>query len=70
MPHYRLTANSKVRAGFAQTSKDLGVVKAGQIIEALQTKLNEAGITRVRFTGVCRRGPSALSLRLTPLCVI
>jgi hypothetical protein len=41
----------KKRAGFLATSKDLGAVKAGTKIIALETKVNKQGITRVRFSG-------------------
>jgi hypothetical protein len=45
---YRVMANSKIRAGFAMTSKDKGMIKAGTVVKALEERVNNAGITRVR----------------------
>ena len=39
------------RAGFAMNSKKAGTLQAGDVISALETKLNPNGITRIRFAG-------------------
>ena len=46
---YKVVVNSKLRAGFEPTSKDLGTLPAGQTITALETRVNSKGVTRVRF---------------------
>jgi len=48
---YKVKSNAKVRAGFAPTSQDLGerVVAVGEKITALETRVNDKGIVRVRF---------------------
>ena len=47
---YILRQRAVVRDGFEMTSKATGTsLKIGQTIVALETKVNEKGITRVRF---------------------
>ena len=49
----------KLRAGFEQTSEDLGVIPAGQVIDVEEKRVNELGITRVR----CSEGWLSVSAR-------
>lgn len=46
---YKATVNGLVREGFAMTTKKAGTLRKGSIIEALETKVNDKGVTRVRF---------------------
>lgn len=45
----RVKVDAKIRSGFEATSAACGLAKAGQLIEILETRLNEKEIRRVRF---------------------
>lgn len=46
---YTATVNGLVREGFAMTTKKAGTLKKGSTIESIETKVNDKGVTRVRF---------------------
>lgn len=47
---YTVILAAKKRAGFDPTSQDLGIVHVGQVITELESRVNEQGITRVRYS--------------------
>ena len=46
---YTIKLAAKIREGFEATSRDLGIAPIGQIITELESRVNDKGITRVRY---------------------
>ena len=46
---WRVVLEAKIRSGFEQTSADRGMLEFGRVIEELESRVNEIGVTRVRF---------------------
>ena len=47
--NYRAVVNGLVREGFQMNTKKTGTLKKGSEINALETRVNDQGVTRVRF---------------------
>ena len=41
------------RAGFSMESDKVGILEVGELVTVLETRVNEANTTRVRFEKVC-----------------
>ena len=48
---YCVIAQSRVRAGFATDSEDMGIIDPGEIVETLEGRVNRNGVMRIRFGG-------------------
>ena len=46
---YKAIVNGLTRQGFEMSTKKVGTLKKGSVIEALETRVNDKGVTRVRF---------------------
>eukprot|EP01043_Picozoa_sp_COSAG02_P084618 COSAG02_NODE_22418_length_753_cov_1.139144_1_plen_250_part_11 len=49
-PQYTVKLMARVRSGFEQSSADQGVAKVGEVITELESRVNEKGIKRIRFS--------------------
>jgi len=48
---YRCVKKSQIRSGFEMDSAKAGVMAVGTELEALELRVNDKGVTRVRFSG-------------------
>ena len=47
---YRVEVPARVRAGFEAASEDRGIAQPGEVVDVLESRENDAGILRVRYT--------------------
>jgi hypothetical protein len=50
-PHYSIVCKAMVSNGFAKDSSPLGGLEVGDVIKPIEERLNEQGVSRVRFGG-------------------
>lgn len=50
-PHYRVVCKAMVSSGFAKDSSALGGLEVGDVFRPTEERLNEQGVSRVRFGG-------------------
>ena len=50
-PHYRVVCKAMVSSGFVKDSSTLGGLEVGDVFRPIEERLNEQGVSRVRFGG-------------------